>query len=107
VEGVFAAGRWQPGPLPLARQRTGVWLWLAWAIGRGYAWARPAFMVFFGLVTAGWLSVLAMGGGRDATAYTWPGLLVTTVLWLVGLVAMLLLFSQTASPYYQQEPAKQ
>ena len=110
----FTGGRWHIFMLTVivpalasAPIVAGVWLWLAWAIGRGYAWARPAFMVFFGLVTTGWLIVLVMGGGRDATAYTWPGLLVTTVLWLVGLGAMLLLLSQTASPYSQQEPAQQ
>ena len=75
----------------------GVWLWLAWAIRRGCAWARPAFGVFFGLITTGWLIVLIMGGGRDATSYTGADLLVTTALWLVGLVAGVLIFSQTAS----------
>jgi hypothetical protein len=29
------------------------------------------------------------------------------VLWLVALAAALLIFSETASPYYQQEPAQQ
>ena len=85
----------------------GVWLWLAWAIGRGYARARFALKVFFSLLTAGWLIELAMGGGRGATPVTWPDLLATTALWLVGLVALLLVFSQAASPYYQQEPAHQ
>src|SRR6516164_11320626 len=33
----------------------GAWLWLAWVNRRGYAWARSAFGVFFGLVTTGWL----------------------------------------------------
>src|SRR5215469_14914160 len=108
----FAGGRWHIFMLTVivpALASTpivaGVWLWLAWANRRGYAWARPAFGVFFGVVTTGWLIVLAMGGGRDATAYTWPGLLVTTALWLVGLVAMTLIFSQTANPYYQRRAA--
>jgi Domain of unknown function (DUF1707) len=83
----------------------GLWLWLAWAIGRCYAWARPAFGVFFGLVTTGWLIVLVMGGGRDATSYTWADLLATTAVWLVGLGAVVLIFSQTASPYYQRRAA--
>jgi hypothetical protein len=46
-----------------------------------------------------------MGSGRDATSYTWPDLLATTALWLVGLVAIVLIFSQTASPYYQRRAA--
>jgi len=83
----------------------GVWLWLAWANRRGYAWARPAFMVLAGVLTIGWLYVLATGSGRAATAYTWPDLLATTALWLVGLVAMTLTCSQKASPHYQRRAA--
>jgi len=83
----------------------GVWLWLAWAIGRGYARARFALKVFFSLLTAGWLIELAMGGGRGATPVTWPDLLATTALWLVGLVAMTLIFTEKASPYYRRRAA--
>jgi hypothetical protein len=83
----------------------GVWLWLAWAIRRGYAWARPAVGVFFGLVTTGWLTVLILGGGQDATSYTGADLLATTALWLAGLGAMVLIFSQTASPSCQRQEA--
>jgi hypothetical protein len=39
--------------------------------------------------------------------YTWPDLIATTVLWLVGLAAVVFIFSETAGPYYQQEPAQQ
>jgi hypothetical protein len=81
----------------------GVWLWLAWANGRGYHWARPAFVAFFCLLTM----VLPFGLGRDALPYTGADVLATTVLWLVALAAMGLIFSGTASPYYQQEPARQ
>jgi hypothetical protein len=64
--------------------------------------------VFFGLVTTGWIIELVAGtGGEDALPYTWADLLATTALWLTGLAALLLLFSQTASPYYLQEPAHQ
>jgi hypothetical protein len=108
----FAGGRWHIFMLTVivpalasAPIVAGVWLWLAWATGRGYAWARPAFGVFFGLVTTGWLIVLAMGSGEDATRYTSRDLLATTALWLVGLVAMVLIFSQKASPYYQRRAA--
>jgi len=86
----------------------GVWLWLAWATGRGYAWARFAFKVFFGLVTTGWIIELVVSsGGEDALPFTWADLLATTALWLAGLAALLLIFGQTASRYYQQEPAHQ
>src|SRR5690348_7378443 len=79
----------------------GVWLWLAWANGRGYHWARTAFVAFFVLLTM----VLFVGLGGDRLPYTWRDVLATAVLWLAGLVAMALIFSQTASPHYQRRAA--
>jgi len=79
----------------------GVWLWLAWANGRGYHWARTAFVTFFGLLTI----VPLFGLGGDRLPYTWRDVIATTVLWLVGLAAMGLIFSQTASLYYQRRAA--
>ncbi|HEY2308822.1 MAG TPA: DUF1707 domain-containing protein [Streptosporangiaceae bacterium] len=79
----------------------GVWLWLAWANGQGYHWARPAFAAFFGLLTI----VPLFGLGGDALPYTWRDVIATTVLWLVGLAAMLLLFSETARSYSQRRAA--
>lgn len=80
----------------------GLWLWLACANGRGHDWARPAFIALFGLITAGLLIGLGEGAGLFAPA----DLIATTVLWLVGLAAVVLIFSKTASPYYRQEPAR-
>ncbi len=80
----------------------GVWLWLAWANGRGYHWARSAFTALFVLLTI----VPFFGLGEDRLPYTWRDVIATTVLWLVGLAAMALIFSQTASLYYQQELAQ-
>jgi Domain of unknown function (DUF1707) len=104
----FGAGQW---PIVMLTQvdfwlvsapiGAGVWLWLAWANGRGYHWARPAFAAFFGLLTI----VLFVGLGGDRLPYTWRDVIATTVLWLVGLVAVLLIFSQTASQYYQRRAA--
>jgi hypothetical protein len=79
----------------------GVWLWLAWANGQGCHWARTAFVAFFVLLTM----VLFVGLGGDRLPYTWRDVLATAVLWLVGLVAMALIFSQTASLYYQRRVA--
>jgi hypothetical protein len=62
----FAGGRWHIFMLTVivpALASTpvvaGVWLWLAWANRRGYAWARFAFMAFVGVLTIG-------SGGDDA-----------------------------------------
>jgi hypothetical protein len=81
----------------------GLWLWLAWANGRGHDWARAGFMALFGLVTLGLLISL----GEGAALYAPADLIAAAVLWLVGLAAMVLIFSKTASPYYRQEPAQQ
>jgi hypothetical protein len=79
----------------------GLWLLLAWANGRGYSWARPAFVAFFCALT----TVPLFGLGRDALPYTWADVIAATVLWMAGLVAVLLIFSGTASPYYQRRAA--
>ena len=79
----------------------GVWLWLAWANGRGYHGARTAFVAFFVLLTM----VPFFGLSRGALPSTRADVLATAVLWLVGLVAMALIFSQTASSYYQRRAA--
>ena len=107
----FAGGRWHIFVLTVivpALASTpfvaGVWLWLAWANRRGYAWARFAFMTFVGILTIGWLFVLGAGGG-DGAPYTARDMLATTALWLVGLVAMTLIFTQRANPHYQRRAA--
>jgi hypothetical protein len=104
----FGAGQW---PFVMLTQvdfwlasapvGAGVWLWLAWANGRGYHWARAAFVAFFVLLTM----VLFVGLGGDRLPYTWRDVLATAVLWLVALVTMGLIFSQAASPYYQRRAA--
>jgi hypothetical protein len=83
----------------------GLWLWLAWANGRGYHWARPAFAAFFCALTTGLFFGLGEGGGEDAVPYTWADIIATTVLWLTGLTAIVLIFSEMASPYYQRRAA--
>jgi len=108
------AGQWptviltQVGPwLASALVCAGVWLWLAWANGRGYHWARPAFVAFFALLTTVLFFGLGEFTGANALPYTLPDVIAATVLWLVAVVAALLIFSETANPYYQQEPAQQ
>src|SRR5262249_42958910 len=108
----FAGGRWHIFMLTVlvpALASTpivaGVWLWLAWANRRGYAWARSAVLALGGALTIGWFFVLGASGGQDALHYTWADLLATTALWLVGLVAMTLIFTQNASPHYQRRAA--
>jgi hypothetical protein len=108
----LAARQWptvmltQVGPwLASAPIGAGVWLWLAWANGRGYQWAQPAFVAFFAVLTIGVFFGLGEGDGAHALPYTWADLIAATVLWLAGAAAALLIFSETASPYYQRRAA--
>jgi hypothetical protein len=108
----LAAGQWpnvmltQVGPwLASAPMDAGLWLWLAWANGRGYHWARPAFVAFFCVLTIVLFFGLGEGTGEDALPYTLADVIATMVLWLAGLAAALLISSETASPYYQRPAA--
>jgi len=108
----FAGGRWHifmfaviVPALASTPIVAGVWLWLAWANRRGYAWARFAFLALVGVLTIGWFIVLSTGTGLEAARYISRDLLATTALWLVGLVAMTLIFTQRASPHYQRRAA--
>lgn len=78
-----------------------LWLFLAWANGRGHDWGRPAFMAFFALTTLGVLVPLAEG----AAAYAPADLIAGGVIWLVALAAMVLIFGKGAAAYYERQPA--
>ena len=106
----FTAAQWHTAMLtqivPVAAGApvvAGLWLWLAWANGRGHDWARCASMALVGLLTLG----LLIGLGAGAALYAPADLIAKGVVWLVGLAAMMLIFSKAAGPYYQQEPAQQ
>jgi DNA-binding PadR family transcriptional regulator len=73
-----------------------------WENGRGHELAPCAFMAFFGLFTLGPL----IGFGESAALYAPAHLIATTVLWLADLATMVLIFSKTASPYYQHQSAR-
>ena len=79
-----------------------LWVWLAWAIGRGYDWARLVFAAFFALTTLSLLNALA----RHAAVYARADLLAGTALWLVALAAVVLLFSKQSNSYYRSGPAQ-
>jgi hypothetical protein len=74
-----------------------LWLWLAWASGRGHRWARSAFVGVFGMYTLIVLSKLAAG----AASYAPADLLVVGVQWVIGLAVVLLLFSRSADTFYR------
>jgi hypothetical protein len=78
-----------------------LWLWLAWANGRGHDWARLIFTWFSGLLTVSLLVALA----QHAAVYAPADLAALTALWLVALASMVLIFSKASWPYYRQQPA--
>jgi hypothetical protein len=77
---------------------TGLWLWMAWANGRGYNWARILSAVFFGISTLDLFITFA--------AVRAPGsLIVGSIIWLIGLAAIVLLFSRDSSAFFKRPPA--
>jgi hypothetical protein len=79
-----------------------LWLWLAWANGRGHDWARLIFAWFFGLFTVSLLAALA----QHAVVYAPADLAALTALWLVALASVVLIFSKASWPYYRQQPGE-
>jgi len=87
----------------------GLWLWMAWANGRGRGWARVVSAVFFGINT---LTLIILpflpadrlppsaGGVRSAAT-----LIIAPLLWLVGLGVIVLIFSKRSGPFYKQQAA--
>jgi hypothetical protein len=72
----------------------GIWLWMAWANGRGRSWARIVATVLFGLNTISLLSEIA----RPHTAIV---LLFEALIWLAGLGAIIFLWQRESSAYFQ------
>ncbi len=82
-----------------------LWLWMAWANGRGYNWARAVFTLFFYLTTASLLFVL----GQGAAAYAPAELAATAALWLYELAVLVLICTKASSRHYhhyRREPAR-
>jgi hypothetical protein len=75
----------------------GLWLWMAWANLRGRSWARIVATVFFGINT---LDLLI----SFARIHAVGSLIVSVLVWLVGLGAIILLFSKESAAYFKQPP---
>jgi hypothetical protein len=78
----------------------GLWLWMAWANGRGHNWARLAFAVFFAGTTLSLLVALAQG----SVVYAPADLVAGIAVWLVEVVAVLLIFNGSSRRYYIKDP---
>jgi len=70
-----------------------LWLWMAWANGRGHNWARILSAVFFGISTLGLL--VSFAAGRVV-----GDIIVGLILWLIGLAVIVLLFRKESAPFF-------
>jgi len=73
-----------------------LWLWMAWANGRGKGWARILSSVFFGFNTL-WL-VVSVGRTGGPAIFIGIG-------WLVGLAAVIFLWRRDTTQYIAQSQA--
>jgi hypothetical protein len=76
----------------------GLWLWMAWANGKGLRWARIVAAVFFGINTLDLLLSIRL-------VHAAATLIIGAVIWLVGLAAIVLMFSKESSLFYKQPRA--
>ena len=81
----------------------GVWLWLAWANGRGEDWARMISGASFGLLTLAVLSSLS----QHAATFAPATMIAATIIWAIGLVSLALIFTPAAGRYYRPQTAQQ
>jgi hypothetical protein len=89
--------------IALAPVAIGMWLWLAWANGRGQDWARPLSAACFGLISLSVIAGLAQGAAVFAPATMIAG----AVVWTLGLSSVALIFTPAAGRYYRPQPAQQ
>jgi hypothetical protein len=80
-----------------------IWLWLAWANGRGEDWARMISGASFGLLTLAMLGSLS----QHAATYAPANMIAAAVVWAIGLVSVLLIFTPAAGRYYRPQAARQ
>jgi hypothetical protein len=73
----------------------GLWLWMAWANGRGRSWARIVAAVLFGFNTLGLLSAIIRPAAIGTKIFDILG-------WLAGLGATYYLWRPESSQYYEQ-----
>lgn len=73
----------------------GLWLWMAYANGRGKSWARVIAAILFGFNTLGLLTAIARPSAVGTKIFDVLG-------WLVGLGATYYLWRPDSSAYYAQ-----
>jgi hypothetical protein len=76
----------------------GLWLWMARSCLAGKSWARVTATVFFGIDT---LAVLLGAAAAPGTGLT---RIYGLVVWIIGLVAIVLLWRRSSSDYFRTAP---
>ena len=87
----------QVADLVAAPLAVALWLWLAWASGRGEDWARLVSMASFALFTLSLLDALA----NQAATYAPASMIADAVVWFLGLASLALIFTPAANRYYR------
>jgi hypothetical protein len=77
----------------------GLWIWMAQANGRGFSWARTLSAVLFGIGT---LSLIL----STLIAHAVATLIIGVIIWLVGLAAIVLLYSKESAPFFSGRPPR-
>jgi hypothetical protein len=73
----------------------GLWLWMAYANGRGHNWARIVSSVLFAVNSLDLVLAIAL-------PHALIGLILGVAVWLVGLGTVVLIWSKESSPFYRQ-----
>jgi hypothetical protein len=74
----------------------GLWVWLAWANKRGKNWARITGTVLFALYTLDMALALSVQSAPAAS------LVVSLVLWLIGLGTVIMLWRRESSEFFRR-----
>jgi hypothetical protein len=82
-----------------------LWLWMAAANRAGKNWARITSTVFFGIdcvfLLLGLIGLGALSAAGANMGVVVPALLVSIVVWLVGLGSIVMLWRQESSSYFR------
>jgi hypothetical protein len=100
---VQAATVHQVADIAVAPLAIGLWLWLAWANGRGEDWARLVSAACFALISMSLITALAQSAMTFAPVTT----IAAAVEWFLGLCSVVLIFTPAAFRYYRPEPVQQ
>jgi hypothetical protein len=77
-----------------------LWIWMAQMNKRGRNWARITSTVFFALNTLGAIGGLAGGAVTGGSVNRFYGI----VVWVIGGIAIILLWQRTSSEYFKATP---